>query len=215
MIHSSSDLPSCLRVGITGGIGSGKSTVCQIFQGLGVPIYYADIRAKWLMQHDEDLKEGITGIFGPAAYTSEGQYDRPWVAQIAFSQPEKLAALNALVHPAVERDSRAWQEEQALHGAAYTIKEAALMVESGSHLQLDVLLVVTAPEALRIARVMERDGLSAAQVQARMDSQLPEADKVRLADYVINNDGEHLLLPQVREIHRQLQVSAATKRIIS
>jgi len=180
-----------------------------------VPIYYADIRAKWLMQYDEDLKEGITGIFGPAAYTSEGQYDRPWVAQIAFSQPEKLAALNALVHPAVERDSRAWQEEQALHGAAYTIKEAALMIESGSHLQLDVLLVVTAPEALRIARVMERDGLSAAQVQARMESQLPEADKVRLADYVINNDGEHLLLPQVREIHRQLQVSAATKRIIS
>lgn len=215
MTHSPSDLPSCLRVGITGGIGSGKSTVCQIFQGLGVPIYYADIRAKWLMQYDEELKKGIIGIFGPAAYTSEGKYDRPWVAQIAFSQPEKLAALNALVHPAVERDSRVWHEEQALHGAAYTIKEAALMIESGSHLQLDVLIVVTAPEALRIARVMERDGLSAEQVQARIDSQLPEAEKVGLADYVINNNGEHLLLPQVREIHRQLQVSAETKRIIS
>ncbi len=206
---------SCLRAGITGGIGSGKSTVCQIFQGLGVPIYYADIRAKWLMQYDEDLKKGIIGIFGPSAYTSEGQYDRPWVAQIAFSQPEKLAALNALVHPAVERDSRAWHEEQAMHGAAYTIKEAALMIESGSHLKLDVLLVVTAPEALRLERVMERDGLSAAQVQARIDSQLPETEKVRLADYVINNDGEHLLLPQVMEIHRQLQTRVETKRIES
>ncbi len=207
--------PSSLRVGITGGIGSGKSTVCQIFQTLDVPVYYADIRAKWLMQYNDDLKKGIIGIFGPSAYAQDGKYDRPWVAQIAFSHPEKLAALNALVHPAVEWDSRAWHEEQAMRGVAYTLKEAALMIESGSQRALDVLIVVTAPEELRMERVMERDSLSAEQVQARMANQLPEAEKVRLADHVIVNDGQHLLLPQVLAIHRQLQAMAATKRIIS
>lgn len=206
---------STLRVGITGGIGSGKSTVCRIFQELGVPIYYADIRAKWLMSYEEELIQGIVEIFGPSAYTEDGKYDRPYVAQIAFTNPDKLLALNALVHPAVEKDSRAWHEQQAMKGAPYTLKEAALMIESGSHLKLDVLLVVTAPEQLRIERVMERDNLSAEQVQSRINSQLPEAEKVKLADYVINNDGEHLLLPQVMAIHRQLLAKSSTESIIS
>ncbi len=210
-----SDSSSCLRVGITGGIGSGKTTVCRIFQALGVPVYDADLRAKWLMQYDETLKKGIVAIFGPSAYTPDGRYDRPWVARIAFGDPDKLAALNALVHPAVERDSRAWHAEQAQKGVAYTLKEAALMIESGSHRALDVLIVVTAPEEIRIRRVMERDGLSAEQVQARLNSQLPEADKVRLAHHVIINDGQHLLLPQVLAIHRVLQSASPVKSGIS
>ena len=194
----------CLRVGITGGMGSGKTTVCRIFEALGIPVYDADQRAKWLIQHDGDLKQGIVAIFGAEAYLPDGQYNRAWVAQIAFAQPDKLAALNALVHPAVERDSRDWHRQQADGGAPYTLREAALLIESGNHRWLDALIVVTAPEALRLQRVMQRDGLSAEQVQARLANQLPEADKVGLADYVVANDGQQLLLPQVLAIHPQL-----------
>lgn len=191
------------RVGITGGIGSGKSTVCRIFHGaLGIPIFYADIWAKRLLDIDPDLRKGIIGIFGSEAYSPEGIYDRPHVAKIAFSDPAKLSALNALVHPAVEAESIDWHEHQAEVGCPYTLKEAALMIESGSHKHLDFLIVVTAPEDLRIQRVMERDGLSEDQVRARMRGQLPETDKVALADFVIVNDGSKMLLPQVWAAHR-------------
>lgn len=205
----------CLHVGITGGIGSGKTTAGRIFQALGIPLYDADTRAKWLVQHDRPLKAGIMDLLGPSAYLPDGSYNRPWVAQIAFSHPDKLAALNALVHPVVERDSHHWREEQAANGAPYTLKEAALLIESGSHRRLDRLVVVTAPEELRIRRVVERDGLTVEQVRARMASQLPEADKIRLADHLIINDGQHLLLPQVLAIHRQLRSAGAPEGIIS
>jgi dephospho-CoA kinase len=195
---------TCLRVGITGGIGSGKTTVCQIFESLGVPVYYADDWAKWLINNDEAVKKGITEIFGPEAYTPEGAYNRPFVAKIVFENKEKLAALNALVHPAVERHSRAWHEEKAATGTPYTLKEAALMIESGSHKFLDFLIVVTAPEDLRVQRVVQRDGVSAEQVRARMANQMPEIEKVKLADFVIVNNGEQMLTPQVWHIHRQI-----------
>jgi dephospho-CoA kinase len=193
------------RVGITGGIGSGKSTVCRIFHGaFGVPVFYADIEAKYLIEEDPDLRRGIVEIFGPQAYTEEGRYNRPFVAGIAFSHPETLKALNALVHPAVEERSRAWHERLAANGAPYTLKEAALMIESGSHRQLDFLIVVTAPEPIRIRRVMERDRLDEAQVRARIRGQLPEADKVALANLVIINDGDQLLLPQIWAAHQRI-----------
>lgn len=196
--------PHCPRVGITGGIGSGKSTVCRIFETLGIPVFYADTWAKHLLNVDPDVRAGVTAIFGPEAYTPAGEYDRPAVAKIAFGQPEKLAALNALVHPAVEAESRAWHQRQAELGVPYTLKEAALMVESGGHLHLDVLIVVTAPEPLRIQRVVQRDGLTEEQVRARIRSQLPEAEKVRLADFLIQNDGTRHLIPQVVAIHQRL-----------
>ena len=195
---------SCLRVGITGGIGSGKSTVCRIFETLGIPVFYADTWAKHLLNTDPNLRAGVIAIFGPEAYTSEGDYDRPAVARMAFGQPEKLAALNALVHPAVEAESRRWHEQQAESGVPYTLKEAALMVESGSHRHLDFLIVVTAPESLRIQRVMQRDGLMQEQVQARIRSQLPEEEKQKLADFLIQNDGTQHLIPQVVAIHQKL-----------
>ncbi len=207
--------PTALRVGITGGIGSGKSTVGQIFQALGIPVYDADRRAKWLIQHDAALKQGILEIFGEEAYLPDGSYNRPRVAAIAFAQPDQLAALNALVHPAVERDSRDWHREQIAAGAPYTLKEAALLIESGSHRWLDALIVVTAPEALRIERVLQRDGLTLEQVQARLVNQLPETDKLRLAQHIIVNDGTQLLLPQVLAIHRQLLASRASAGNIS
>ena len=194
----------CPRLGITGGIGSGKTTVCQIFESLDIPVYYADDWAKWLINNDAALKKGITEIFGVEAYTPEGEYNRPFVAKIAFENPEKLAALNALVHPEVERHSRAWHDEQAALGAPYTLKEAALMIESDSHKFLDFLIVVIAPEGLRIQRVMQRDGLTEEQVRARISGQMPEAEKLKLADFVIVNDGEQMLIPQVIDIHRKI-----------
>jgi dephospho-CoA kinase len=193
------------RVGITGGIGSGKSLVCQIFQeALGIPVFNADARAKELIVSDPELRRGIVAIFGPEAYDSAGQYHRAYVASVVFSQPEKLAALNALVHPAVEKASQEWHIQQSRSGAAYTLKEAALLVESGSHKHLDFLIVVSAPEHIRVQRVMRRDGLSEEQVRARMRGQLPESEKLALANFVILNDGKHLLIPQIWEIHRQI-----------
>lgn len=195
---------ACLRVGITGGIGSGKSTVCHIFETLGIPVFYADTEAKHLLNTDLALRAGVTAIFGPEAYTPEGEYNRPAVARMAFSQPKKLAALNALVHPAVEIASRHWHEQQAVLGAPYTLKEAALMVESGGHKYLDFLIVVTAPEPLRIQRVVQRDGLTEEQVGARIRNQLPETEQVKWADFLIQNDGTQHLIPQVVAIHQKL-----------
>jgi dephospho-CoA kinase len=193
-----------MRAGITGGIGSGKTTVCRIFAALGVPVYDADTEAKKLMNTDVDLISGITALFGPESYTAEGVYNRPFVGSIVFADAEKLAALNALVHPAVEAHSRRWHEAQMAAGHPYTLKEAALLVESGSYKHLDVLIVVTAPENLRIHRVMARDGADESAVRARMRHQLPDSEKMALADYVIHNDGAHMLVPQVWNIHRSM-----------
>ncbi len=202
----------CLRAGITGGIGSGKTTVCGIFETLGVPVYDADAWAKWLIRHDPALQQAIVGLFGAEAYLPDGEYNRIYVAGIVFQQPDKRAALNAAVHPAVERHSRAWHEQQARAGHLYTLKEAALLVESGGHRHLDALVVVTAPEELRIQRVMARDGLAEAAVKARLNAQLPEAEKIRVADFVIINDGQHSLVRQVWAVHRGLLGRAGVKK---
>lgn len=211
MNHSEKNTRHGLRAGITGGIGSGKSTVCRIFEQLGVPVYDADASAKWLLAHDPELISGVKQIFGPEAYTTDGAYNRPFIAREAFSQPEKLAALNAIAHPAVERHARHWHEDQMRAGAPYTLKEAALMIESGSVQFIDFLIVVTAPEALRVQRVIARDGLSETEIRARMARQLPEEKKIELAQAVIVNDGEHSLVQQVWELHQKLKQLAAKK----
>ena len=198
------DSPKALRVGITGGIGSGKTTVCKIFETLGVPVYYADDWAKWLLNNDPELKAGVVKIFGEAAYSPEGEYNRAHVAREAFANPEKLNALNALAHPAVERHAQAWHLEAAAKGAPYTLKEAALMIESGSYRHLDFMMVVTAPEPLRISRVMQRDQVPEEQVRLRIARQMPEHEKIKLADAVIINDGNHSLVQQVWTIHQKL-----------
>ena len=191
-----------LKVGITGGIGSGKTTVCKIFETLGIPVYYADDRAKWLMMHDQGLKKQIIEIFGPAAYLENGQLNRTYIGQIAFTTPDKLKALNAAVHPAVAKDSVIWNKAQK--EVPYTLKEAALLFEAGSYKLLDKIITVTAPVEMRIERVMQRDQVDRAAVLARMDKQWPEKEKVERADFVINNDDQKGLIKQVLAIHQAL-----------
>jgi len=194
-----------LKVGITGGIGSGKTTVCKIFETLGIPVYYADDRAKWLMTHDPELMEAISNTFGQNVYSPEGQLNRAYLAEVVFGDNEKLAQLNALVHPAVFRDGSQWHQSQK--NTPYTIREAALLFESGSYRAIDKMVVVTAPLDIRIKRVVERDNVPEAAVMARIEKQWPEEEKVKRADYIIYNDGERLLIPQVLAIHRLLITS--------
>lgn len=191
-----------LHIGITGGIGSGKTTACKIFEILGIPVYYADMRAKWLMEHDPALRESIIGLLGEEAYAVEGRLNRGWIASRVLADPGLLQKLNGLVHPAVAIDGHTWQEAQ--NGVPYTLKEAALLYESGSYRSLDKIIVVTAPLEVRIARVTERDKASRETVLGWISRQMPEEEKVAQADFVIQNDGTHPLIPQVLEIHQVL-----------
>jgi dephospho-CoA kinase len=193
-----------LQVGITGGIGSGKTTVCQIFERMGVPVYYADTRAKELMETDKNLIVAIQNEFGKEVYDAEGNLNRKLLAEIVFGNEEKLLKLNSLVHPIVFKDNESWNHVLANKGYPYTLKEAALLVETGSYKSLDKLIVVTAPLQDRIARVMARDAATYDQVTARIKVQLPEEEKVKLADYVIDNNQIMDLVPQVTKIHVDL-----------
>lgn len=191
------------KIGITGNIGSGKSTVCEIFEVLGIPVYYADNEAKKLMHSNENLIAGIKALFGEEAYLSNGELNRKWIASIAFKDSEKLKGLNSLVHPAVREDSKSWFASIDPR-APYALKEAALIIESGSYKQLDKLILVRADQSLRLQRVMKRDGVDPSAVEARMDKQMPESEKLPFADYVINNNESDFLIPQVIKIHEEL-----------
>jgi len=193
-----------LKVGITGGIGSGKTTVCQIFEKLGVPVYYADQRAKELMEDDRELCAEIKKEFGDDIYDAEGKLDRKKLAEIVFSDEKKLVTLNGLVHPAVFKDNQSWNEVLEKKGYPYTLREAALLVETGSYRLLNKLIVVSGPEEDRIARVMARDGSTREQVLARIKAQMPEEQKVKYADYIIYNDRIMDLVPEVTKIHIDL-----------
>ena len=191
-----------LRIGITGGIGSGKSTASRVFHALGVPVYDADTRARWLMEHDADLHQQLSAAFGPVAFDAAGRLNRPALAAAVFGQPALLARLNALVHPRVGQDFAHWAEAQQRAGHRYVLKEAALLFEAGSYRQLDRVVVVAAPRAVRLARVLRRDPQrSPADVQAIMAKQLGEEETTRRADDVLTNDDVQPLLPQVLALH--------------
>lgn len=185
------------KIGITGNMGSGKSTVAKLFMQLGFPVYDADSRAKSLMVTNPSLIQSIQSIFGPMAYTEDGQLNRGYISEIAFRQPEKLKLLNETVHPAVRTDFTTWAESQAV---AMVVKEAALMIESGSYHDLDALILVRAPLELRIQRAMARDGKTREEVELRLKNQMSEEDKVPFAQFQIHNDEKHLLIPQVYEV---------------
>ncbi len=188
-------------VGITGGIGSGKTTVCKIFQTLGIPVFYADEEAKRIMQEDELVVSKISELLGAGAYDSEGKLDRNFIASHVFREREKLDKLNSIVHPATVQASIAWAKEQK---APYVLKEAALLFESNAFHYVDKVIGVYAPVTLRLHRTMKRDNVSKEEVQKRMRNQINEEVKMRLCDYVIYNDEQRAVIPQVLELHRKL-----------
>ena len=191
-----------LRIGITGGIGSGKSIVSRLFHALGVPIYDADTRARWVMENAPELRQQLTAAFGPATYDEAGRLNRPVLAGTVFNNPVLLAQLNGLVHPHVGTDFERWATVQQHAGHPYVLKEAALLFEAGFYKQLDQVITVFAPLPVRTARVLRRDPhRSPTDVAAIMAKQMSEAEKARLADYILTNDDKQPLLPQVLALH--------------
>jgi dephospho-CoA kinase len=193
------------RVGITGGIGSGKTFVCRIFEIFGIPVYDADAHAKKIMVNDLAVKSQIRDLIGKEAYHRNGKLNRNFISGKIFTDKSLLKGINDIVHPAVYNDSLRWMETYKNEKSVpYILKEAALLVESGAYKALDKLIVVTCPEDIRIRRVMERDGQSYEAVKKKIDNQLPESEKVRFADFEIINDGDKPLLKQIWKIHKQL-----------
>jgi len=188
-----------LKIGITGGIGSGKTFICRLFEALGIPVYNADEEAKRLMNTDIRIKEKLIAQFGEATY-KDGLLDRAFLANMVFSDKDKLELLNGIVHPIVIQEAKDWAERQTTR---YSLKEAALLFESGSYKELNYTILVTAPIDIRIQRVIERDGTTEQQVRERMNKQLSDEEKLQLADFVIVNDGITPLLPQVWTLHQK------------
>ena len=189
-----------LKVGLTGGIGSGKSLIAEMFKLLGVPVMHADATAKYLMEHDENLKAALTKTFGEKVYQN-GRLSRPFLASLVFNNTQKLETLNALVHPATVAYSGKWFEKQAF---PYAIKEAAIFFESGTYVEMNKMIGVYAPFEMRLKRTMERDGISEEEVKERMQHQMNEEEKMSRCDYVIQNDGSKSIIEQVLEIHYRL-----------
>lgn len=190
-----------LKIGLTGNIGSGKSTVSRIFQILGVPVFYADDAARKAMTSDKILIDAIKKNFGAQAYFEDGTLNRKYIASIVFNDEVKLTVLNSLVHPATFRAFDAWLP--TVTHAPYVVKEAALLFESDSYKMCDYSVMVQAPLEMRIQRVMQRDQLSREEIEKRNAHQLPEEKKSALADYIIKNDDTELVIPQVLKLHRE------------
>ena len=197
-----------LKIGITGGIGSGKSTVARVFEELGIPVYYADQAARRIMEEHEALKLSIQQHFGTESYQN-GRLNREYLSSRVFNNPEELQLLNNLVHPVTIADAENWMNRQ---NSPYTLKEAALIFESGGQIHLDKVIGVYAPQALRIRRVIERDGNSRDQILQKMEKQLNERIKMRLCDYVITNDDHQLIIPQVLQLHEHFLHLADEKK---
>jgi dephospho-CoA kinase len=189
-----------LKIGLTGNIGSGKTTVSKIFEILGIPVFYADDAAKKVMVTDSVLIDGIKSAFGEASYFSDGTLNRKHIAGIVFNDSEQLAKLNALVHPATFSAFDEWVK--AIKSVPYVLKEAALLFESDSYKMCDYSIMIQSPIETRIKRVMQRDGLTRAEVESRNSKQFSEEKKTALADYIIKNDDVQLVIPQVLELHR-------------
>ncbi|MDQ0638497.1 dephospho-CoA kinase [Pedobacter sp. W3I1] len=195
------------KVGITGGIGSGKTTACKVFEVLGIPVFYADTVAKEIMCTDVLLMEGIKSTFGKESYFEDGKLNNKHIAGIVFNNDEKLAKLNALVHPAVFRAFDAW-EATIPSTVPYTLKEAAILFESGSYKLCDTTILIIAPYEVKLKRLMQRDGVTEEQVMARMDKQLSDEEKTKMADHFIVNDEQQSIIEQVLALHREFLKSA-------
>jgi len=197
-----------LKIGITGNIGGGKTTVSKIFEVLEIPVFYADDAAKKVMIEDIILVDAIKSAFGNEAYFNDGSLNRKHIASIVFDDEAELSKLNSIVHPAVFRAFDAWVAQ--IKNAPYVMKEAALLFESTSYKMCDYSIMVTAPLELRIERVLKRDGLTRTEIESRNAKQFSEEKKTQLADFVVRNDDTELVIPQVMELHKQF-LALATK----
>ena len=193
------------RVGITGGIGSGKSLICRIFETLGVSVYYADTEAKRIMLEDKKVKEQLIELLGDDAYKGDN-IDRSYIASAIFNNDMLLTRMNQIVHPAVHSDFIKWSG--AITDSPYVIKEAAIMFESGSDKFVDTTVLVYASETTRIERVRKRDGVDEKIVKERMKNQMDEEEKRQLADHIITNDNEHMVIPQVIALHEEFLIKS-------
>ena len=191
-----------LRIGITGGMGAGKSTICKIFGQLGISIYDADSRAKWMMSNDKELKKAITDNFGWDAFTRKDELNREYIAKVVFNNEEQLAVLNGIVHPAVKRDYEEWTQEHKEE--PYSLKEAALLFESGSYKNLHKVIVVNSPIETRIERITKRDHVKREDILKRIQSQTTDRERMSRADWLIHNDGVRSLIEQTMDIHRDI-----------
>ena len=189
-------------IGITGGIGSGKSVVCSIFRALGVPVYDADQEAKKLYDNYPELVEKVSTEVSAEVFDKNGKIDKKKLAELVFSDPEKLKVLNSLVHPVVKKDFQKWCATHEKH--TYVVKEAAILFESGSHKDCDYVISVTSPLELRIQRVRERDRKSRADVEKIIENQWSDEDRNKRSDFILNNDEQDLLIPQILSIHDKL-----------
>lgn len=191
-------------IGITGGIGSGKSLICKIFSTMNIPIYDADSRAKYLINKDISLKNSIKNLLSENAYTPNGEYNRAWVASKVFNNPELLKQLNSLVHPCVHKDAHEWVKKYPK--SPFLLYEAALMKAAGDNNMFDKVIVVNAPVDLRIKRIQARDKRSEQEITAIITRQISDEQRLKIADYVIENDDKKPVLEQVFEIYRQVQL---------
>ena len=189
-----------LKIGLTGGLGSGKSTVAHIFEVLGIPVYYADAASKRLMNDNEKVKADVQNAFGKEVYP-DGKLDRKYLAEIVFNDESKLELLNSIVHPATLCDAEEWLKKQT---TAYAIKEAALIFESGSNKFLDFVIGVRSPLTLRLQRAIKRDNISGDEAMLRINKQMDEEEKINLCDFVIVNDEQQMIIPQVLALHKSL-----------
>lgn len=189
-----------LKVGITGGIGSGKTTVIKIFETLGIPVFDADTAAKYAMHENADVKKKIVELFGENAYINN-ELERKYIAGIVFNDALKLEQLNAIVHPVTIAMAEEWMQKQT---SPYVLKEAAILFESGAAAGLDFIIGVFAPQHIRIQRAMQRDNVTREEVLKRMAKQIDEYMKMKLCDFVITNDEQQMLIPQVLQVHEKL-----------
>ena len=194
-----------LKVGITGGIGSGKSTVAGILSSMRMAVYNSDARARWIQENDPRLIDEILKIFGPEAYLPGGKLNAKYIGGIVFGDPQALQKLNRTVHPALGQDFERWAaEHERNNDTPYLVQEAAILIESGLYTAMDRIVVVVAPEEVRIARVVARDGSQPEEVQRRMRVQMSDAQKLEYADYVLVADDRQMLTPQVVALHEEL-----------
>ena len=193
-----------LKIGLTGGIGSGKTLASKVFRELGVPVYVADTEARRLMETNQEVIDGVVRLFGPEAY-SDGKLNRSKLAEIVFRDPDLLATLNRIVHPAVRTDFETWSIQHT--EKVYVVEEAAILFESGGHAFMDYIIFVKADMEQRIMRVMNRDHISRAQVEQRIARQMPEEEKEKLSDFIIYNDNDSMILPQIVDLHHRFSIT--------